>query len=102
LGREEATREAVAAERRRTAAYRIVEEGLTNVLKHVGRDASPQLRLVWEDSSLLIQIDNGANLAEAHPGQAITIGHGLVGLHERTHTIGGHLHEDLTARADTD
>ncbi len=75
-----------------TAAYRIVEEGLTNVLKHGGRDASPQLRLVWENSSLLIQIDNGTNLAEAHPGQAVTVGRGLVGLHERTHAIGGHLH----------
>jgi signal transduction histidine kinase len=74
-----------------TAAYRIVEEGLTNVLKHAGRDAGPQLRLVWEDSSLLIQIDNGTNLAEAHPGQAITVGRGLVGLHERTHALGGHL-----------
>jgi signal transduction histidine kinase len=75
-----------------TAAYRIVEEGLTNVLKHAGRDANPQLRLKWEASSLLIQIDNGANLAETRPGRAITVGRGLVGLHERTHAIGGHLH----------
>lgn len=75
-----------------TVAYRIVEEGLTNVLKHAGRNANPQLRLKWEDSSLLIQIDNGADLAEARPGQPITVGRGLVGLHERTHGIGGYLH----------
>lgn len=75
-----------------TVAYRIVEEGLTNVLKHAGRDANPQLRLKWEDSSLLIQIDNGADLAEARPGEAIAVGRGLVGLNERTDAIGGHLH----------
>jgi len=74
------------------AAYRIVQEGLTNVLKHVGKDANPQLRLVWEDQSLLIEIDNGTNLAEAHRGQALSDNRGLVGLRERAHAVGGDLH----------
>ncbi|MGH3803787.1 MAG: hypothetical protein ACRDTD_27375, partial [Pseudonocardiaceae bacterium] len=50
------------------AAYRIVQEGLTNVLKHAGKNSNPRLRFVWETHSLLIQIDNDTNLAQAHRG----------------------------------
>ncbi|MGH3886315.1 MAG: sensor histidine kinase [Pseudonocardiaceae bacterium] len=74
------------------AAYRIVQEGLTNVLKHAGKDSNPRLRFVWETHSLLIQIDNDTNLAQAHRGQALAVGRGLVGLHERAHAVGGRLH----------
>jgi signal transduction histidine kinase len=73
------------------AAYRIVQEGLTNVLRHAGERANPQLRLVWQDSSVLIQIDNGANLAAAHRKQTASGGRGLVGLRERVHAVGGQL-----------
>jgi signal transduction histidine kinase len=73
-------------------AYRIVQEGLTNVLKHAGKDGDPQLRLVWEDQSLTIRIDNHINLAEMPRRQALSVGHGLVGLRERAHAVGGHLH----------
>jgi signal transduction histidine kinase len=74
------------------AVYRIAQEGMTNVLKHAGKNANPQLRLVWKADSLLIQIDNGTNLAEAHSGQALPVGRGLVGLIERAHAVGGSLH----------
>jgi signal transduction histidine kinase len=74
------------------AAYRIVQEGLTNVLKHAGIDSHPQLRMVWEARSLLIQIDNDINVVEAHRGQALSVGRGLVGLRARVHAAGGRLH----------
>jgi len=74
------------------AAYRIVQEGLANVLKHAGKNSNPRLRLVWEAHSLLIQIDNDTNLAETHRGQTLSVGRGLVGLHERTQAAGGRLH----------
>jgi signal transduction histidine kinase len=74
------------------AAYRIAQEGLTNILKHAGKDANPQLRLLWGAESLIIQIDNGTNLAEAPGGPALGVGHGLMGLRERAHAVGGHLH----------
>jgi signal transduction histidine kinase len=77
------------------AAYRIVQEGLTNVLKHAGKDASPRLRLSWEAEVLLIQIDNDTNPARADPGQQLSTGRGLVGLHERARAAGGHLHAGL-------
>lgn len=73
------------------AAYRIVQEGLTNILRHAGERASPQLLLAWQDHSLLIQIDNGTNLPKAHRAQATSGGRGLVGLRERVHAVGGHL-----------
>jgi signal transduction histidine kinase len=71
-------------------AYRIVQEGLVNVLKHAGKHANPRLRLAWEDHNLLIQIDNDTvtTVTKAtHPG-----GRGLVGLRERAQAAGGNLH----------
>jgi len=74
------------------AAYRIVQEGLTNVLKHAGMKSNPNLRLVWEAHSLLIQIDNEIDPVQARRGQALSVGRGLVGLHARAHAAGGRLH----------
>jgi signal transduction histidine kinase len=73
------------------AAYRIVQEGLTNVLKHAGMDSHPQLRIVWEANRLRIQIDNDINVAEVHLGEALTGGRGLVGLRARATAAGGDL-----------
>jgi signal transduction histidine kinase len=73
-------------------AYRIVQEGLTNILKHAGKDANPRLRLAWKSQSLLIQIDNDTNSAETPRKSALSIGRGLVGLRERAHAVGGNMH----------
>ncbi|MGH3718376.1 MAG: sensor histidine kinase [Pseudonocardiaceae bacterium] len=73
-------------------AYRIVQEGLVNVLKHAGKNADPRLRLVWGPQGLLIQIDNTTTrtpCAQTVPGGG---GRGLVGLRERAHAAGGNLH----------
>lgn len=72
-------------------AYRIVQEGLVNVLKHAGKDAKPRLGLVWKSQSLLIQIDNDLDLPTVHNGSAFSGGRGLVGLRERAHAAGGDL-----------
>ncbi|MGH3981288.1 MAG: sensor histidine kinase [Pseudonocardiaceae bacterium] len=74
------------------AAYRIAQEGLTNILKHAGRNANPRLRQIWESRNLIIQIDNDTNLTEARRGKGLSIGRGLVGLRERTQAVGGRLH----------
>jgi signal transduction histidine kinase len=74
------------------AAYRIMQEGLTNVLKHAGVNSYPHLRLAWEDGRLLIQIDNDLNPAAANRGQALSVGRGLAGLRARAQAAGGRLH----------
>lgn len=73
-------------------AYRIVQEGLVNVLKHAGKDANPQLRLIWEPQSLHIQIDNDITVMKTHRATPLCGGRGLVGLRERAHAAGGTLH----------
>lgn len=72
-------------------AYRILQEGLINVLKHGGKDSNPCLRLIWKPQSLLIQIDNDIDLTEASCKLALSAGRGLVGLRERARAVGGNL-----------
>jgi signal transduction histidine kinase len=72
-------------------AYRIVQEGLVNVLKHAGKDSNPRLGLVWKPQSLLIQIENDTNFPTVHHAQPFSGGRGLVGLRERAHAAGGDL-----------
>jgi signal transduction histidine kinase len=74
------------------AAYRIVREGLNNILKHAGEARNPKLRLAWEVENLIIEIDNGTSLTEASRRQELSLGHGLVSLRERAHAVGGHLY----------
>lgn len=74
------------------AAYRIVQEGLTNVLKHGGGDPNARLRLVWEQHNLCIEIYNDVSPAEEHCGEGLSGAVGLVGLRERVHAAGGRLH----------
>lgn len=72
-------------------AYRIVQEGLVNVLKHAGKEANPRLGLVWKPQSLVIRIENEINLPTANNRQPFSGGRGLVGLRERAHAAGGDL-----------
>lgn len=72
------------------AAYRIIQEGLTNVLKHAGKDSNPRLRLAWDSHSLHIQINNDTNADHPDP-RMLSGGRGLMGLHERAYAVGGSL-----------
>ncbi len=66
-------------------AYRIVQEALTNVLKHAGR-ATATVIIGYEDTALRLEIldDGGGVNGRATPG-----GHGLVGMRERVGVYGG-------------
>jgi signal transduction histidine kinase len=64
-------------------AYRIVQEALTNTLKH-SRATCVTVQLRWTSSALLVSVvDDGA------PSPAGAGGHGLIGLRERTSLFGG-------------
>jgi signal transduction histidine kinase len=81
------------------AAYRILQESLTNVLRHAGSDASATVRLSYAPGALTIQVtDDGtgpaARLGAARldeTGQPAARGHGLTGMTERAAAIGGRL-----------
>jgi signal transduction histidine kinase len=81
------------------AAFRIVQEGLTNVLKHSGATARATVRLaVLPDSArLLVEIaDDGLGSAadvdaDADAGSAELDGHGVVGIRERVALFEGRL-----------
>ncbi|MEH0423083.1 sensor histidine kinase [Streptomyces sp. B21-083] len=71
------------------AAYRIVQESLTNVRKHAGADRA-RLFLHYQPERLTITVedDGSAGPHPARPGA----GHGLIGMRERAATIGGRLY----------
>jgi signal transduction histidine kinase len=73
------------------AAYRIVQESLTNVLKHAGPAARAWVRLHWRPDALELSVlDDGRGAAAAvAPGDGP--GHGLVGMRERARLHGGTL-----------
>jgi len=70
------------------AAYRVVQEALTNVLKHAG-GARAVIRLVYGGRELVITVtDEGGPAGYGPPG---TGGRGLIGLRERLGLYGGEL-----------
>ena len=72
------------------AAYRIVQESLTNAQKH-GGDGSARLRLAYTPAGLEIEVANIAGPDPADGG-----GHGIVGMRERATAIGGTLRAGRT------
>jgi len=67
------------------SAYRIVQEALTNALKHAGR-AHASVSVRYGPDSLELEItDDGAGVPAEVPGG----GHGLVGIQERVSLYGG-------------
>jgi signal transduction histidine kinase len=75
------------------SAYRIVQEALTNTLKHAGAGHA-RVRLAWSDDHLDVEIcDDGPAADGPVPLQvrADSGGNGLVGMRERVMLFGGEL-----------
>jgi signal transduction histidine kinase len=68
------------------AAYRLIQESLTNVCKHAG-PVAVTLRLSYQVDDLLVRIDNAPGGHSAPPGP--NAGHGLTGMRERVAALGG-------------
>lgn len=69
------------------AAYRIVQESLTNSLRHAG-PAKATVRLDYGDGQLTIDIvDTGTGSEERGPSDGF--GHGVIGMRERAAALGG-------------
>ena len=69
------------------SAYRIVQEALTNVVKHAGR-AHTKVTLGYRPDALELTI---ADSGDSAPSAASPGGHGLVGMRERAALFGGTL-----------
>jgi signal transduction histidine kinase len=68
------------------SAYRIVQEALTNVVKHAGTPVS-RVTIGYGEHELSITITDDGHGRQAADGH----GHGLVGMRERVHLYGGWL-----------
>ncbi len=76
------------------AAYRIVQESLTNVLRHAA-GARARVAICYAEQEMTISIDDdgrhGAHVAAARSRHDGAAGHGIMGMRERVHALGGEL-----------
>jgi len=74
------------------SAFRIVQEALTNVVRHAGR-APAEVELSYEPDRLIVQVcDEGPGVGAAIPGASGRGGgHGIAGMRERVALLGGEL-----------
>jgi signal transduction histidine kinase len=77
-------------------AYRVVQESLTNALRHAGDPTSVRVLLRWTDDGLLVEVtDDGRGGRSGPPGgHGSSGGHGLTGMRERVAAFGGRLVAD--------
>lgn len=72
------------------AAFRIVQEALTNVVKHAGPSATATVTIRYGTDSLTVSVADTGRGAAAGPAGG-TGGHGLVGMRERVEIYDGQL-----------
>ncbi|WP_151525787.1 sensor histidine kinase [Serinicoccus kebangsaanensis] len=72
------------------AAYRVVQEALTNAMKHAGPDASVDVDVLRTPGVLMVRVtdDGRGALAQEPDGE----GNGLLGMRERVEVLGGTVH----------
>ncbi|MFF5565871.1 sensor histidine kinase [Streptomyces sp. NPDC012623] len=69
-------------------AYRVVQEALTNVLKHAA-GAKVMVRLAHREAEVAMQVENGPSDGGARDAGLPSGGNGLVGMRERVTALGG-------------
>jgi signal transduction histidine kinase len=71
-------------------AFRILQESLTNVLRHAGTGTHARVTVTYQTHSLLLEVRDygGAVPPAADPGET---GHGMIGMRERVALLGGSL-----------
>ena len=70
------------------AAFRVVQEALTNVLKHGGQSAEAVVELTYADKALTVVVTDDGRGAAGSLGSDVG-GHGLIGLRERVEIYKG-------------
>jgi signal transduction histidine kinase len=73
------------------SAYRIVQEALTNVVKHAG-PARAQVVIGYRDQAVTVEVtDDGRGVTVPTGDGQARVGHGLIGMRERVAVFGGDL-----------
>lgn len=72
------------------AAYRVLQESLTNALRHGDRAGVVTVELRWEPDAVHVRVAN-ATRADSPPPVGGSAGHGLPGMRERATLAGGSL-----------
>jgi signal transduction histidine kinase len=68
------------------AVYRLLQEALTNVVKHAGPGATAHVSLQWRRDELEVEVGDDGTTHDRNEGGA-----GLVGMRERVGAVGGQL-----------
>ncbi|MGW8481917.1 sensor histidine kinase [Microbacterium sp. NPDC055903] len=76
------------------AVYRILQEALTNALRH-GGGQDVDIRLAWHPDHVSLSVSNAVD--EAHQA-GLGGGHGIIGMRERTQLVGGVLRAEREGR----
>ncbi|MCY0948726.1 sensor histidine kinase [Streptomyces sp. H27-S2] len=74
-----------------TAAFRIVQEALTNIVRHAGTDRA-RIHFHWQEDRGIVQLDitDGGAVAGQRPARSLLSGgHGLINIRERARSCGG-------------
>jgi signal transduction histidine kinase len=73
------------------SAYRIVQEALTNVVKHAG-PAHARVVVGYRDHEVMVEVtDDGRGAVNSASDGRVGTGHGLIGMRERVQVFGGDL-----------
>jgi signal transduction histidine kinase len=71
--------------------YRVVQEALTNALKHAEEPTSVEVRLTFADPDLAVRVTDDGRARVTVPPAPPGGGHGLAGMAERATSFGGTL-----------
>jgi signal transduction histidine kinase len=73
-----------------SAAYRIIQEALTNITRHAGT-ATASVQLSYREDELTVSVDDDGSGSGGNSGANVVPGVGLLGMRERVTALGGSL-----------
>ncbi len=79
------------------AVYRIVQEALTNTLRHGGAGTAVTVRVEVDEHSVIVSVADRGAVPGAEPAHVPSAGRGIIGMRERVDALGGTLDAGPTA-----